>query len=336
MNLVVGFITYNDNSSKYLSKFWPSLEKSLENSGADYSIMVWDNSDGDNLANQVFFENKAVNYIKSPSNIGFSAAYNKMISKSVDLGAEYFLMINPDTLVDENAIKYLLETISSDKKIAAVVPKILRWDFKGDKKTKIIDSKGLLIDNKQRFFDAHQGEFDDDKIELYQVFGFSGAAVLLRLSALKDISFFEGEYLDELIFMYKEDADLSFRLFLAGYKTIYDSRAVVYHDRTASPAGEGIGQIIANRRNKSRLVKTWSFRSQLIIAHRYIRLKLPFFYKVRIISYQIKSILYTLVFETYLLKELKLFISNLSEMNVKRSGLLVKVDFAELLKITKK
>ena len=30
MNLVVGFITYNDNSSKYLSKFWPSLEKSLE------------------------------------------------------------------------------------------------------------------------------------------------------------------------------------------------------------------------------------------------------------------------------------------------------------------
>jgi GT2 family glycosyltransferase len=66
-----------------------------------------------------------------------------------------------------------------------------------------------------------------------EVFGISGAACVLRTSALADVGLF-----DESFFMYYEDTDLSWRLRLAGHLVVHCPAAVVEHEHAAS-SGEG-------------------------------------------------------------------------------------------------
>lgn len=65
------------------------------------------------------------------------------------------------------------------------------------------------------------------------VFGFCGAAALLRMDAVRPLGFF-----DERWFLYYEDVDLSWRLRLAGWRNGYVREAVVRHAHSQS-TGEG-------------------------------------------------------------------------------------------------
>jgi GT2 family glycosyltransferase len=66
-----------------------------------------------------------------------------------------------------------------------------------------------------------------------EVFGFCGAAAVLRTSALRDVGLFDDDF-----FLYYEDSDLSWRLRLAGYRIEHCPGAVVHHVHAAS-TGEG-------------------------------------------------------------------------------------------------
>jgi len=208
MKLVVGFITYNQASAAYLDSFLPSLQAALKFlPAAAYRLLAFDNSDPDNNLNRLaleFFSHRSslpIDYLTEGKNIGFGAAYNRLLNKADKLGAEYFLVINPDTVLSEDALKLMLEFLDDNRELAAVSPKILRWDFKNNLKTKQIDSCGLILRPGLRFADLGQGELDAGQYDLApdsaqanlnnstahkaQIIGPSGAAGLYRLAALK-------------------------------------------------------------------------------------------------------------------------------------------------------
>lgn len=339
MKLAIGFITYNKNTAKYLPYFLPSIFKQSEK---DFVIFCQDNSEQEENDNKKYIQKKYldINFAWSGGNIGFSRAYNKIIKKAIDIGAKYFLMLNPDMILDSNMIANLLSEIKKDDKIGAVQPKILKWNFDNISdnlgKTDVIDSYGLYITKEHRFSDLRQGEKDDSLAQVREVFGFTGAAVLLNLKAVKDIAYkFNGreEYFDELMFMYKEDCDLSYRLQLAGWKVKFIPQAVCYHDRTASPKGESTFKIMLNRKNKSKQVKKWAFLNHWILILKY--LKLPYSPKIKIKTwyYQLKSVIFILLFEQYLLKEFLTLIKNRKKIKNKRDNLKIRVDVKEIEKI---
>lgn len=342
MKIGIGFITYNDSTAKYLPYFWPSLSKAIVNLGGDYETKVWiaDNSDGQNNANHLFFagqKNEAGReFFSTGGNIGFSKAYNQMIDRAIEWGADYFFMLNPDTLPDENILKVLVETMATNPSAAVICPRILRWDFNNKKQTDIIDSDGLFITSEQRFSDLHQGQQRSDE-ELFRVFGFTGAAALLKIKALQETAFNRPdgrqEYLDELMFMYKEDIDLSYRLFLAGWQTIVNPLALIYHDRTAIPAGESYLRIIKNRRNKGKNIRSWSFLNHWILTVKYNDRSLPLSMRWRIWFYQLASSFYALIFEPYLLAEFKKLWLFRGEIMAKKRQIKRLVSIAELKKI---
>lgn len=70
-----------------------------------------------------------------------------------------------------------------------------------------------------------KGQYD----KLEDVFGASGGASMYRVDMLREIGFF-----DEDFFAYYEDADLSFRANLTGWKIIYNPKAIVEHEIGAS------------------------------------------------------------------------------------------------------
>ncbi|MEI6597173.1 MAG: glycosyltransferase family 2 protein [bacterium] len=333
MRLYIGFITYGKSTAKYLPYFLPSLKAQTYK---DFKVLALDNSkELENENAQYIKKNYPEISLKRPGgNIGFAKAFNLMISGAIYDGADYFLALNPDMILEPCLIEELIKTIESDETIAAVQPKILKWDFDKKEKTNIIDSYGLTMTKELNFFDKKQGETDDLSLnKTKEIFGFTGAAVLLKLKALEDVVYIENElveYFDELMFMYKEDCDLSLRLKLAGWRVILAPKAVIFHDRTASSKGATIWQIIKNRLGKSRQIKIWSYFNQWVIVIKYWRL-LPLKIKIHTAWFQFKGLFFIILFEQYLILEIRKLFKAKKEIKLKSGSLKTRIKFNDLI-----
>lgn len=310
MKLIIGFITYGETAARYLPYFLNSLkEQKLE----DANIIALDNNENADNENIRILNKYGIEYERAGGNIGFARGYNKLIRKAVELQAEYFLALNCDMILNTDAIEKMVNALDEDKKLSSVCPKIMKWNFgdrRGDtnaahanenkrEKTNIIDSCGIREVSALRFSDLGQGEEDRGQCGGGEILGPSGAAAMYRISALKKVV--EGEnYFDELMFMYKEDCDLAYRLKLAGYTSICVCDAVIYHDRTAAAHKLSDIHVALNRKNKSRRVKEWGFLNQHIIFIKYWRLQ-TWRQKIEIIWYAFRMFIYICVFEQYLL-----------------------------------
>lgn len=271
MKIAIGFITYNTDTAKYLPYFLDSLFKALESlSKTDILVLAQDNSEEPDNYNREYIENvfnkkeELIKFYWSGENIGFARSYNIMIAKADEFGADLFLMINPDTVIAPDTITKLITAIESNAMLGSVAPKILRWDFANLKLTTQIDTCGLMLSPGLAFSDIGQGLTDNGQFYDVSILGPSGAAGLFRMSALKKVKEKTG-FLDERMFMYKEDCDLAYRLFLAGFSSILVPDALIYHDRTASSLGRGVLASLKNRTGKSHLVREWSFLNQHLL-----------------------------------------------------------------------
>lgn len=308
MKLVVGFITYNDASAKYLGDFLPSLKAALAFLPlSERQIIAFDNSNLDHNINRLSLEyfvkdnpGELIRLTKD-KNLGFSRAYNFMIREAKKLKADYFLALNPDTIMEPDAVSKLLEKLASDKKIGSVSPKILRWDFAKRAKTKQIDSCGLVLKAGLRFRDLGQGERDEGQYDKLQILGPSGAFAMYRLSALEKIKT-NHDYFDSRFFMYKEDCDLAYRLSQAGFESRLVAEALVYHDRTVGDFGKGIWGRLLARRRLSKQTRAWSFKNQHLIFVKHF-LKEHFISQLIIIGRVGSLFIFSLILEQFNLKE---------------------------------
>ncbi len=295
--LAIGFITYNELTAKYLPYFLPSLKAQTF---GDFDILVADNSDNEINKNQEYIKNNYpdIDFEWMGKNIGFGKAYNYLIEKAKQRGAEYFMIINPDTLLEKNVILELMQAIKDDRTLGSVCPKILFWDFQDSKKTDIIDSCGLFMPKALQFRDLGQGEKEREQCYNENIIGPSGAAGLFRMSALEKIKDKHG-YFDSRMFMYKEDCDLAYRLFINSFKSKCVGTAIIYHDRTVSQK-KGF---FKSRKSKSKDIKKWSFLNQQIIFHKHWH-KQSLLAKISIVWHQFKMLIYISIFEQYLLRYL--------------------------------
>ncbi len=296
--LFVGFITYGEATYKYLPYFLDSLKKQTYK---DFQVLALDNSENfHGNADYLIDKHPEIKLIKSEENLGFARAYNKMIRMAEEDGAKYFLALNPDMILEPDAIEKMVWVIERDGELASVSPMIFSWDFENNRKTKMIDTCGIRMKSGLRFEDIAQGKEGVSESELSEILGPSGAAALYRMDSLKKIRK-DKEYFDEAMFMYKEDCDLAYRLYLSGFKSKCVTDAVVYHDRTAKSLG-GVAKIFQTRKNKSKKVREWSFLNQHIIFLKYWssqNTKNKFY----IIFYALKMFFFALIFERFLLKQ---------------------------------
>ena len=134
-------------------------------------------------------------------NLGFGSGINRMVK---DSQAPYVLALNQDAIPEAGALAEL-------------------WKYAADD-----DAKVAAWEMRQIPFE-HPKAYDPVSLDVEWV---SGAAVLLRASAMREVGGFEPR-----IFMYGEDVDLSWRLRCAGYRLRYVARAAVVH-HTYSKAHE--------------------------------------------------------------------------------------------------
>jgi hypothetical protein len=209
-------------------------------------IVIVDNSSTSDGLSQV---RKMVNgkwkmeIILNEVNLGFAAGNNTGIKCALSHGAKYIMVLNNDTLVDENLLTELVACLEENPEAGVVSPKIYfakGYEFHKDRYKdkdlgKVIWYAGGVIDWKNVYGknfgvdDVDRGQFDKRK----QVDYATGSCSLFSAKALTNVGLY-----DERYFMYFEDADLSMRLKKNGFKILYEPKAFLWH-KVAQSSGIG-------------------------------------------------------------------------------------------------
>lgn len=213
--IAIAIVTFNSADKL------PDLLASL--SEQDYpeelvDLIIVDNNSSDNSREIIKASALNIRLIENADNRGFAQANNQAYELAKELRDDYLVLLNDDTIVETDWLKNLISLAESDAKIAAVQAKLLLWPEKDR-----INSYGNAL-TFLGFAYCNDYRQPDKTGEPFEVPYPSGAAVVIKISALKEIGLF-----DDKLFMYHEDVDLGWRLRLLGYKVMLETKAVVYH-----------------------------------------------------------------------------------------------------------
>jgi GT2 family glycosyltransferase len=166
-------------------------------------------------------------------NTGFAAAQNQAIAMS---SGQFVLVLNPDVILTPDFIANLIAATDSKADVGTFCGKLLVLPPDLEiPSAPLIDSTGIFFTRQLRHLDRGSRRLDDGSYNKTEyVFGATGAAALYRREMINHISI-DGEFYDVDFFSYREDADVSWRAQLLGWKCLYVPDAVAYHVRSVLP-----------------------------------------------------------------------------------------------------
>lgn len=227
MALKLSVIIVNYNVKYYLDQCISSVLRAFVWMHTPAEIIVVDNHSADGSVD--YLEKRypqmlypMVRFVRSAHNLGFARANNIAIRQS---RGEYVLLLNPDTIVGEDALKASVDFMDAHEDAGAVGVRML-----GAQGRRAMESRRGLPTPMVSFFKMlgfcnrwphhrlfgkyYMGYLPWD--EPCQIEVVSGAYCMLRRKALDEVGL-----LDEDFFMYGEDIDLSYRVLKGGYHNYY-------------------------------------------------------------------------------------------------------------------
>lgn len=233
MDVSIVIISYN--TCALLQECLSSIyEKTM---GVTYEIFVVDNASSDGSCEMVEMEFTEVCLIRNSENYGFAKANNQAIKKS---RGKYVLLLNSDTILDNNALQVMFEFMEKHPRAAVCGPLLLNADKSVQRS---IDRHPTVTSLILRLsLGVHRDRYRSLLRDKYHpsVFGYSksyqvsdgwltGAALMIRKAAFEDIGLFDEQY-----FFAMEDADWGFAASQEGWETWFVPEAAVTHHRGAS------------------------------------------------------------------------------------------------------
>lgn len=209
-----------------------------------------------------------VHMLRNTRNLGFARAHNQGLLLT---DAPYVVMVNPDIILRPDWVARAVAFLEDHPEVGSYGGKILRFDYTADELREvrfsgIIDTTGLIANRARHFSDRGSGENDNGQYDQPEpVFGFSGALVMYRRSALENLRY-RDEYIDDDFFAYKDDADLSWRLQRHGWVAWYDPKSIAHHHRTIKGQSATTDRLIAkNHQRRSALNSYYSYRNHWLM-----------------------------------------------------------------------
>lgn len=240
MKLSVIIVNYN------VQYFLENCLNSVYNSSKEVSfeVIVVDNNSVDGSLQMLADKFPQTKVIANQDNRGFSVANNQAIKEAK---GEYVLLLNPDTVVEENTFKVCCDFFDEYPKAGGIGVKMIdgKGNFLPESKRGLptpavafykIFGLSALFPKSEKFGRYHLGHLDkkqNHKIEIL-----SGAFMMMRQSVLDQIGL-----LDESFFMYGEDIDLSYRITQAGYTNHYLADTQIIHYKGESTKKSSINYV---------------------------------------------------------------------------------------------
>lgn len=197
-----------------------------------FEIIVVDNNSKDGIGELLTKQYPYIKFIQNPQNSGFGSANNIAIRQAL---GKYIFLLNPDTLLLNNAIKYFYDyyEMNKDKRIGCL------GGFLEDTEGNTIHSYGNFLNywydvayiagyNLKKLFNLKRTKFIrqtyqkfDNPIEVDYI---TGADLFIPRDVINDIGLFDKEF-----FMYSEETDLEYRMMKKGYKRIVIPEPRIIH-----------------------------------------------------------------------------------------------------------
>ncbi len=245
----LSIIIVNFNGKKWLKNLFESVLAS------DYpedklEIVFVDNNSSDKSVEYVkrrFVNNNRIKIVALDKNYGFTEG-NNIGSKYIRKEARYIIFLNPDTQVDENWLKGLVSAMESDGTIGMAQSLLLDYYNR-----QLVQCAGLYMIDFSGWTWALSRDSDYDTFvntfsHPFEIFAAMGAAMIIR----RDL-FFRGGGFDSEFFMFSDEADLAWRVWLMGYRVILFPKSIVYHAIGGSKEtkGEFNNKFAEKHRNKN-------------------------------------------------------------------------------------
>jgi hypothetical protein len=220
----------------------PDCLDSLARQTCPHRVLVVDNASTDGTKQLLAAEYPDASVLELPSNTGFAGGAAAGLA-AVD--TEYVALLNNDARAREGWLAALVAMLDSDHALAAVTSRML---LAADQAS--INNAGVGLRRDGYGYDLGLGRPDGPEYALERdVFGFSGGAAALRITAVRAVGGFASRF-----FLYYEDTDLSWRLRLAGWRVRYQPDAVVIHHHSATADQHSAGFAFHNERNRLLMV----------------------------------------------------------------------------------
>lgn len=226
MRLSVVIVNYNVRH--FLEQALGSVRRALQN--IEGEVWVVDNNSADDSVRMVRERFPEIHLIANIDNPGFAVANNQAIRQST---GEYILLLNPDTLVEEDTFHKCLTFMAEHPEAGALGCKLLDGSGKFLPESKrgfptpwvaFCKTFGLstLLPRSPLFNRYHMGHLPEN--ETAEIDVLAGCFMFIRKTALD-----KSGLLDEDFFMYGEDIDLSYRIQQAGFKNYYFPKTKIIH-----------------------------------------------------------------------------------------------------------
>jgi len=215
---MVSVVIVNFNGRNSLIKCLESISKSIY---SNYETIIVDNGSQDGSLEEVmkcFGHDPHIKLVKCQTNVGPARARNLGVQVSV---GHLVAFLDNDTITDPRWLVEVVKVFTSDDNAGACQSKLLtmkdhrKLDCAGDYLTPF----GFLL---QR---AEYGMIDRGQFEtIEEIFSAKSASLIVRRDVLYEVGGFDADY-----FMFVEETDLCWRIWLRGFKILYVPNSIVYH-----------------------------------------------------------------------------------------------------------
>ena len=224
----LSIIIVNYNVKEFLQNLLHSVNKAAQD--ISHEIIIVDNGSDDGSVELIQQKFPDVKLIINEKNLGFGKANNIAMKQAA---GEYFLLLNPDTLLSEDTLKEMMSFLKKQPDAGIAGCKILNPDgtlqlacrrsFPGPwiSFCKVMGLSNLFP--KSKIFAKYNLTYLDEN-QTYEVDAISGSFMMMKREVYKKTGGFDQDF-----FMYGEDLDLCYRIQKEGYKVFYVHSAQIIH-----------------------------------------------------------------------------------------------------------
>jgi len=183
-------------------------------------VIVLDNSSTDGSVDAIYSHFPSVQIIHLEANRGYAGNNNTGIKTALDLGADWVLVLNEDTIIAPDCLTRLVEVGERNASIGIVGPLVYHND-----EPNFIQSAGGRLN--KHWIASHIGQNEYDRGQFskpLEVDWVTGCAIMVRRAVIDQIGM-----LDERFFYYWEETEWCLRACRQGWTVMHVPRAKIWH-----------------------------------------------------------------------------------------------------------
>ena len=233
----VSIIIPNYNGQKLLEAYLPYVVKEKAFLKERCEVIISDDNSSDNSISFIKSHYPEIRIVEHNNNTGFSCNVNRGVNVAKN---ELLLILNTDVKLEENSIKYMVESFT-DNKLFGVMGQILNiqddrmQDSAKFPKWKLMDLKGTI------------NYITKEKVDLLPTFFLSGACCMIDRKKFIEI----GSLSTLFSPYYGEDFELSVRAQRMGWYCIFNKKVICRHLGSATISKEKRKKVLViSMRNK--------------------------------------------------------------------------------------